>query len=620
MPHKKDTSPVRLAINNAKPVAPASSEAPRRPAPPPLPPSCPIFCIGMGEGVRWYLNGARQLIGLKVKEHTRLEIMGLFGEDADLVHEIWPKKKMIMLDKGKSNEREIEIVTGWDTAAAEMQLLRLTAAKGIWSPTEKARGRGCWQLEDGTLAVNIGASLMIAGHWQPAGLVNDLVFVGREAIMKPVPITEPGGSASPAVEVLHLLQTWNWRREIDARLLLGWIVCAFLGAALLIRPVAWVIGPRSTGKSTLQSALAELMGGWLMAVLDPTPASIWQTLRYDALPVAIDEAEPDEDKDNRRRLNELIKLARLSFSGGKLPRGGADGEATEYSLRSAMLFSSINRPPLLPQDRSRMIVMRLAKLPTDRRTPDVSRLRLRVLGARLLRRAIDGWPRLAAALEQYRIALKAVGHEGRSSEVFGIALAAADIVLSDDAVDSDSAAELAAQLDFATLLEAEDDLSDEQSWLGRLLTSVIPLDGTGPRNTIAAWLRRAVEPHGGSELFSSQEAEHFRQIDRQEADRWLGQYGIKVIRPKAGGRPVEFAIANHGAGLERLHEGTHWAGRSGSIGGWKAAASELDGAHETTQRFGDWRGKGVAIPLRHVFPAAAGDVERRAPEPAESEP
>jgi hypothetical protein len=601
---KPDTSPVRLAIDNATPVAPSEPSRPRRPSPPALPPNCPVLCVGMGEGVRFYLNGARQLVSLKVKDHTRLEIMGLFGEDADLVHEIWPKTKRVMLNRGKADEREVEIVTGWDTAAAEMQLLRLTAAKGIWSPIEKARGRGCWQLDDGTLAVNIGAALIIAGRSQPPGLIGDLVFVGREAIMRPTPIAEPSGAAGAGAEILELLQAWNWRREIDARLLLGWIVCAFWGAALPIRPVGWIIGPRSTGKSTLQGPLAELMGGWLMSVLDPTPASIWQTLRHDALPVAIDEAEPDEDRDNRRRLNELVKLARLSFSGGKLPRGSADGEATEYSLRSAMLFSSINRPALLAQDRSRMIVMRLAKLPVDRRTPDVSRVRLRALGARLLRRAIDGWPRLAATLEQYRIALKAVGHEGRSSEVFGIALAAADI---------------AAQLDFATLLEAEDDLADEQSWLARLLTQIIPLDGTGPRNTVASWLRRAAaEPHSAYALFDPQEAEHLRQIDRQEADRVLGLYGIKVIRPKAGGPPVEFAVANHGAGLERLHEGTHWQGRSGAIGGWKGAAGDLEGAHETTQRFGEWRGKGVAIPLRHVFPLINED-DAVAREPMESE-
>jgi hypothetical protein len=433
-------------------------------------------------------------------------------------------------------------------------------------------------------------------------LFGDHVLFAGEAIMKPAPIFERAGTAGAAGEILELLKTWNWRRPIDARLLLGWLVCAFYGAALPIRPVGWVIGPKNTGKSTLQAAIDDLLGGWLISVLDPTPASLWQKLGYDCLAIGIDEAEAQEDN---RKLNELVKLARLCFSGGILPRGGSDGEATEYVLRSAVLFSSIKQPPLLPQDRSRMIVMRLAELPKDQRTPDLSGQRLRPLGSRLLRRAIDAWPRFSAALEQYRIALKAVGHKGRTIEVFGTALAAADIVLSDEPVDTDSAADLATQLDFATLAEAEDDLTDEQAWLAHLLSSVIPLDGTGSRNTVAAWLRQGVKL---GPLF---------QAVREEADRVLGIYGLKIIRPKDGGDPDHFAIANRGTGLERLHAGTHWAGRSGAIGGWKTAARDLEGAHETTQRFAGGRGKGTAIPLKTAFPDGFDDDGAEAIEGAE---
>jgi hypothetical protein len=328
-------------------------------------------------------------------------------------------------------------------------------------------------------------------------------------------------------------------------------------------------------------------------VVDPTPAGITQTLKHDCLAIGIDEAEPDEDKDNRRRLNDLVRLARLCFSGGNLPRGGADGVASEYSLRSAVLFSSINPPPLLPQDRSRMILMRLLKLPKDQRPPDLRSARLQALGARLLRRAIDSWPRLPEALEQYCIALKRAGHEGRSVEVFGIALAVADIVLNDEPVDTDSAQELAAQLEFATLAEAEDDLPDEQAWLNHLLSCVIPLDGVGGRNTIAAWLRQGVT---GQQL-PGVSPEDIVAV-RDEANRVLGYYGLKIIRPRDGSRPEYFAVANRHQGLERLHAGTHWAGRSGAIGGWKNAARDLEGAHETTQRFYGKPDKGTAIPLR----------------------
>jgi len=594
MAKRKDPSAVRLAVvDNAEPVTPparddgdGSGGSSRRAPPPPLPPECPLIPIGVNGNLRYYLDQARQLVALPAGKHTRLEMTALYGADAHLVTPHFPRY-------GKNGA-----INGVDASAMAEALFRHTGHRGLWSPTEKARGRGCWPTDSGELIVNLGTAVLANGEWHRPGLFGDYVLVAREKIMTPSPSGEPGGVSGAGSEVLTLLQTWAWWRPIDARLLLGWLVCAFLGAALPIRPVGWIIGARNTGKSTLQTAISGLAGGWLMSVLDPSPASIWQSLRYDCLAVGIDEAEPDADKDNQRKLAELVKLARMCYSGGKLTRGGSDGEPTEYSLRSAVLFSSINQPPLLPQDRSRMILMRLAKFPKDQREPDLHPQRLRLLGARLLRRAIDGHPRLTAALEQYRIALKAVGHEGRTVEVFATALAAADIVLSDDPVDTDSAAELAAQLDFASLPEAEDDLPDEQAWLAHLLSCVIPLDGVGGRNTIAAWLRQGVTGEQTPGL-------SFGQLDavQADADRVLGYYGIKIIRPKEGGAPEHFAIANRASGLERLHAGTHWAGRSGAIGGWKAAARDLEGAHETGQRFGGGpTSKGTAVPLKIVFP------------------
>ncbi|HEX3861481.1 MAG TPA: hypothetical protein VHY35_07290 [Stellaceae bacterium] len=604
MPRKKASSAhLREVINNAEPVAPSPvdggghSGSPRQ-APPSLPTDCPVIPLGMDGNVRFYLDQPRQLVGLPVGKHNRLELMGLYGDLAHLAQQQFPRF-------GKLGE-----VNGFDAAKAQEVFLSRSAMR-LWSPLEKARGRGCWLGEDGGLIVNAGTGVLADGQWQSPGLFGEYALIAREAILRPALLAQPGGSTGAAAEILQLLETWNWQRPIDARLLLGWLVCALYGAALPIRPVGWLLGPRSTGKSTLQVVIEQLTGGWLLSIVDPTAASIWQTLRHDCLAVAIDEAEVDEDKDNRRRLNELVRLARLCFSGGRLPRGGADGQVSEYSLRSAVLLSSINPPPLLPQDRSRIVMMRLGKLPAHQRLPDISQRRLRPLGARLLRRAIDGWSRLPAALEQYRIALKAVGHEGRSVEVFGTMLAAADVVLIDDPVDTDSAAELAVQLDIGTLAEAEDDLSDEQAWLSHLLSCVIPLDGVGGRNSVAAWLRQARTGEQTPGL-------RLGDIDavRQEADRVLGWYGMKVIRPRDGGDAELFAVANRHQGLERLHLNTHWAGRSGAIGGWKNAARLLPGAHETGQRFGGApTTKGTAIPLRLALVGGDEDAVPRAAPP-----
>jgi hypothetical protein len=130
MPKKKNPAPVRVVVDNAEPVRPPGNEnGPRtssRPSPPPLPPDCPVIPIGIGEGVRYYLNASRQLVALAVKDHTRLQILGLFGEHADMVHEIWPRRREI-----KDREGNITgyAVVGRPEDAAE-QLLRLTAPRG----------------------------------------------------------------------------------------------------------------------------------------------------------------------------------------------------------------------------------------------------------------------------------------------------------------------------------------------------------------------------------------------------------------------------------------------------------------------------------------------------------
>jgi hypothetical protein len=562
MAKRTDPAPVQQIIDNAEEARPA------RPGPPALPAGCPVVPVGMQQDDRYYLDAEGQLIALPLEKHGRLRLMGLFCAQNELVYDYWPRKDA----KGNT--------VGWRPEDAAKQLMALAASKGLWTPADKARGRGCWLDADGGLLVQCGTAVLAGGHWRRPGILGDQVLIARPGIMKPAPVAEFGERHGVGAEALELLRTWNWKRPIDPILLLGWIGCGFLGAALTWRPMLWVIGPTSTGKSTLQRAIEGIYGGWLVKAVEPTAAGVWQTLRHDCVPIAIDEAESDNDN---RRLNSLVKLARACASGDRLLRGSSEGAASEYSLRSCVMFSSIRHPPLLAQDRSRIIILRLGEMMGEQ-LPDLAPARLRELGERILQRTISGWSRLPAALEQYRIALRAVGHGSRSIDVFGTALAVADVILNDEPVDSDSAAELAAQLDLANLPEAEDNLSDQEAWLRFLLSTLIPLDGPGSKNSVAEWLRQGVVNDAFDEA-------------RREADRVLGNHGIKILRPRGSSRPTEFAIANRHAVLDRLHASTHWAGRSGALGVYVQAARDLPGAHVTTQYFAGVVDKGTAIPL-----------------------
>jgi hypothetical protein len=566
-------NPLKLQLAGATEAPPApDEEGDRRKRGDGLPEGCPIIPLGIDGNIRYYLDAAGQLAALSVEKHSRLNITGLYGAENHRLYQDFPKKN------------ENQEVVGWRPEKAAETLMRSASECGPWSPAGKVRGRGCWSEPDGGLLVHTGSSVLTGGQARLPGIFGDYVLLARPPITRPAPLAAVGGTSGVGAEVLSLLGTWNWHRKIDARLMLGCIGACFLGGALRWRPILWIVGGFGTGKSTLLDTCEALLGGWLLKAGEPTPAGLWQSLGHDCLAVAIDEAEAEHDN---RRLNALVKLARVCASGDKLLRGSSEGEAAEYSLRSVVLFGSIRQPPLLPQDRSRIIVLRLGEL-TAETAPSVTPARLQEMGARILRRVVDGWPRLPAVLEQYSIALRAVGHRSRAVDVFGTALAIADLILSAEPLDSDSAGELAAQLDATSLSEADDNLSDQEAWLRFLRSSQIPIDGPPPRNTVFEWLRQAVVNNAFDEA-------------RDTADRILGNYGLKIIRSRGALRPTHFAVANRNAGLERLHATTHWAGRSGALGVFVQAARDLPGANVTLQRFGGMPPEsGTAIPLALV--------------------
>ena len=125
---------------------------------------------------------------------------------------------------------------------------------------------------------------------------------------------------------------------IDARLLLGWIGSAMMGAYLNYRPLAWITGDSKTGKSTLQELLGWVLGGALLQSPDASEAAVRQVLGQQSLPVAIDEAEAEEDN---RKLLALVKLARIAASAsGDIMRGGQDHQGHQFQAKTCFLFSS----------------------------------------------------------------------------------------------------------------------------------------------------------------------------------------------------------------------------------------------------------------------------------------
>ena len=80
----------------------------------------------------------------------------------------------------------------------------------------------------------------------------------------------------------------------------------------------------------------------------------------------------------------MLKLMRIASSGGLMLRGGDRHNPVEFRARSCFLFSSINTPPLRPQDLSRMAILRSTGC-LGQPSPDLDARSLSVVGRCTLR-------------------------------------------------------------------------------------------------------------------------------------------------------------------------------------------------------------------------------------------
>lgn len=339
------------------------------------------------------------------------------------------------------------------------------------------------------------------------------------------------------------------------------------------RPILAINGETDVGKSLLFNWWENLAAGWVVSTQDATEASIRGTLGYDSLGVAVDEAEPGTDG----RTERITKLGRRTSGGGRSHRGTPTNQgAVKSNLFCTIALGAIERSGLAAQDINRRVALELDRLAGP--PPLVDQARARRLGPQLLHLLIAGWPHVAPAVAQFQKALQRRGHKGRPAFVLAIILALADILLTAEPVDSDTAEGLTEELAASALPDAKLALPPGEAWLIQFAGLVIP-ERSGPDvkpQTIAEWIRHAlsVEPFDAF---------------REQADRVLEHHGIKVIRPKDKSRPIEWWVAARNPGLSRLHAGTRWRADEEGVGGWTGAAQNLPLA----------RGPASALRVRH---------------------
>lgn len=542
---------------------------------------CPVVPLGTQNGLYFYLSALRELRTLKAKEHDGRNIISLLAprSDIDTLKKVFPRY-------GKNG-----IVTGWDKEGAGELLMRACAFEGVWSAEGKVRGAGAHRDTDGGLVLHCGDMIQVpetdedersfgaTRTWAHPGVIAGYVYPA--APRAPRPALEPTGPEA-AWDLLALLKTWGWERpEVDPQLLLGWIAAALVCGALDWRPMVWLTGGKGTGKSTLWTLIRFLLGeNGLLHASEVTEAWVRQTLKMRTLPVALDEIEADADG---RRVANIIKLARLASSGGKIGRGGADHEAQDFVMRSAFFFSSILHAPLAPQDKSRIAVLDLLPLRGNAK-PVIDAKTYGVMGRALLRRMVDHWDRLEGVIEAYRVQLAANGHDARGQDQFGTLLACADVLL----WDADPEGELHTRIAWGKALAvdraaaAEDD--EPMLVIQRMATSALQGRGGDEPETLAMWVAKVLADTTDDSVAARAQkrlemagmavvSSHVIVGGADDGKRKTKRYGGGPVPTHPEAPAVYVAVACAHQGLELLLRDTRWQG-----GVWNQALGRLAGA------------------------------------------
>lgn len=409
---------------------------------------CPVTPLGRDGKVFFFLTPGGQLVSYEDGKFGQAHITALFAGDAI----DWLVREFPSFNQGGT-------LTGFKANYAQISLFSACEKRGVFDPREKVRGLGCWKGANGELIQHLGDEVWIDGPEgrtkHKPGMIGDHVYPGRPAV--PRPLT---GGQKAAQEVFMDLRTWNWLRgDLDARLLLGWMACAIMGAALDWRPMIFMIGDAGSGKSSVQERIKKLMGPRVASTVDATPAALRQIVGHDSIAVNFDEIEADV---NNTQGTDVMKVARVAASGGTTYRGGKDHNASEFTLRGCFAFSAILPPSMRAQDMQRMAFLRLGPLKAGGRMTEITDARLKEMGQLIAGRIAEGWLRWEETLRAYEDGMQRIQHNQRGAKQFGTLLAAADLLMHDSVPEASVVDGLVKGLERNELYEYE---SSDPTWL-----------------------------------------------------------------------------------------------------------------------------------------------------------
>ena len=167
-------------------------------------------------------------------------------------------------------------------------------------------------------------------------------------------------------------------------------------------------------------------------------------------------------------------------------------------------MTSILSAAVKPQDRSRITVVRMGRLPegaeaAGRAERAQAAIRAAAEASPALRaRAVAGWPRFVDTVEAYRGELLRIGCSSREADQLGHLIAGRDLLIYDDVPEAAALADEVGRFEsFIDAARENRETGEGEECLLHLLSSTADLWRHGDRRTVAQVILEALAPVGG---------------------------------------------------------------------------------------------------------------------------
>ena len=416
---------------------------------------------------------------------------------------------------------------------------------------QSIRGRGAWKESD-RIIFHTGMQLLSDKIRYNLGSIDtEFTYEMRKNIRIPI---ENMMDKLECAKLTRLLSRLNWNTEADGKLLAGWLAIAPVCGALSWRPHCWITGPRGNGKTyVLEQIVHQVLGEFSINAQGTaaTEAAIRQKLNSDAMPVTIDESEGN-DENAARRMQEVIALARAGSSekSPAIPKGGKDGKATDYFVRSCFLMVSINPQLVNDSDRRRFTIFELAKHSNQDKFKELNKIKKETItgdfGLRFTARMVNLLPNMLRSIYIFTEAISELVGDRAIADQFGALLGGWWHTWNDDVVEPETALdEAGAILHIKGILEDREDLTDEQRCLQTILQHETRIEGDFI-GTVTV----------GELVEYASEYEPQAKIKQNAADERLQRLGLRVIEEQ---KEKYLLILNTSVFVKQVLSRTPWA-------------------------------------------------------------